>query len=131
VCHLLIKHQISFSCRFSMLTVVKGNKCWKVLHCQISNIMELSLSTFIRIFIFRLRKYLLYVNQFYLNGYSAQTVLIAVPTPSCTQWLVGPLSLCHEADLSYSCSAEVKNEWRCTWSSSCALMVWRLLVTFI
>jgi len=42
------------------VTVVKGNKSWKVLQGQISNIMELSWSAFIRIFIFRLRKYLLY-----------------------------------------------------------------------
>jgi len=42
------------------VTVAKGNESWKVFQGQISNIMELSLSAFIRIFIFRLRKYLLY-----------------------------------------------------------------------
>ena len=96
-----------------------------MLQGQISNIMELSLSAFIRILIFRLGKYMLYkLISFFLNGYSAHTMLITMPTAPCTQWLVGPLSLFHEADHSYSCSAEVKNEWGCTCSSSYALMIW-------
>ena len=94
--------------------------------------MELSLSEFIRILIFRLRNHLFCkFNQFYLSGYSAHTVLIALPTWPYTQWLVGPLSLCHEADDLYSCSAEVKNVWRCACSSAYGFMVWCLLVTFI
>jgi hypothetical protein len=55
--------------------------------------MGLALSAFVRIFIFRLKKHLLYkFNQFYLHGYSAHTVLIAMPTPPCTQWLASGAS---------------------------------------
>lgn len=106
VCRLLIKLQISLSCRFSMLQLWKGikaGKCYKVRSATLWSCPEVHLSGYL----FSDLESICYISyQFFLSGYSAHKVLITMPTAPCTQWLVGPLSLFHEADHSYSCSEE-------------------------